>query len=189
MPFQKGHKINLGKHWKLSEKTKLKMSIGQRGLKRKPCSEETKKKISKANIGRFLKEKSYRWKGGSSYLNKNIRDLSIYKNWMLGVYSRDQFKCIRCGCLGGNLNAHHINNFAKLLENYNIKTLDDAIKESNLWNVSNGITLCKVCHKKFHYLYGYKCCLDDLLKFLKNENLQKYVSWYKQNTVLPTISR
>ena len=87
MPFQKGHKINLGR--KLSKETKAKMSELRKGFKH---SEETKRKIGEANKGNKHTEESKRkiaessklkvnesngnWKGGNyDYLHKEARRL------------------------------------------------------------------------------------------------------------------
>lgn len=51
---------------------------------------------------------------------------------------------------GGNLNAHHWKEFAKIIEENNITTLEEAIDCEELWNINNGITLCKECHKELH---------------------------------------
>ena len=58
MVFQKGHKVNLGKknafgkHWKVSEEGKKRMSKAQKG-KKNPHTKEWNKKISKANKGQI----------------------------------------------------------------------------------------------------------------------------------------
>lgn len=37
---------------------------------------------------------------------------------------------------------------ATIIRENNIMTLTDAVKCEELWNINNGITLCKECHKK-----------------------------------------
>lgn len=65
-----------------------------------------------------------------------------YKEWVRAVYERDGYTCQRCGDdRGGNLNAHH-------LDGYNW------CKERRV-DVSNGVTLCEVCHTEFHRIYGF----------------------------------
>jgi hypothetical protein len=66
----------------------------------------------------------------------NIRHSFAYKEWVKDVFTRDNFTCQICGKHGGQLNAHHIKPFAKYPE---LRLI-----------VSNGITLCKDCHMKYH---------------------------------------
>jgi hypothetical protein len=37
--------------------------------------------------------------------------------------------------------------FSEILKEYNVKTLDDAHKCKELWDINNGRTLCINCHK------------------------------------------
>jgi hypothetical protein len=49
------------------------------------------------------------------------------------------------------LNAHHKDkSFSKIMEDNNIKTLEEALICGELWNINNGITYCKKCHKQKH---------------------------------------
>lgn len=74
---------------------------------------------------------------------KKRRNTSADKVFRLSVFERDNFICQKCGCVkGGNLEAHHI------LNHWKYKDLR--------YDVNNGITLCKKCHKNFHKKYGYK---------------------------------
>lgn len=70
------------------------------------------------------------------------RDTLDHINWRTQVYKRDNYTCRYCGNQGHRLNAHH-------LAGYNW------CKEKRL-EVSNGVTLCKKCHIKFHSEYGGK---------------------------------
>ncbi len=66
-----------------------------------------------------------------------IRTSTEYKEWRLAVYKRDDFKCVGCGDdRGGNLQAHHI--------------LDFAIYPKERFDISNGTTLCRKCHGEIH---------------------------------------
>jgi len=72
-----------------------------------------------------------------------------YNNWRIQIFIRDEYTCQKCGDLGGKLQAHHIKPFATILKENKIITLDSAIQCAELWNLDNGITLCKKCHKQY----------------------------------------
>lgn len=85
-------------------------------------------------------ENSSNWKGGIAIPRNTIMIRREYKEWRAKVFERDNYTCQQCGDnKGGNLNAHHIKEYAKYKELRH--------------DVNNGITLCKHCHKKVH---GYK---------------------------------
>lgn len=80
-----------------------------------------------------------------------------YKEWRKKVYERDKYACVKCGDdSGGNLNAHHINSYAIYRE---LRT-----------EVSNGVTLCEVCHKRYHKEFGINNAnKEDFRKFMEEE--------------------
>lgn len=140
---------------KHSEDTKRK--IGSRSCNR---SEETLEKISQSLLGRKISEdvrdkikknnarywlgknrpdmsgaKNNNWQGGKTSENDKIRRSVEYKQWRIKVFERDNFTCLWCGDnRGGNLQADHIKPFAHFPE--------------LRFELSNGRTLCKECHKK-----------------------------------------
>lgn len=139
-----------------SEMYKKKMSDRIKNLRKKnPFSEEHNRKIAEANLGRkvskltrkkisdslrgkMIGEKHWNWQGGiTEHLARDIL-YPGYKEWRKKVFGRDNFKCVLCGNnKSGELQAHHI----KSVKNYKDLILD----------VSNGLTLCKKCHKREHY--------------------------------------
>lgn len=73
------------------------------------------------------------------------RNNTYYKEWIKKVFQRDNYTCQCCGKRGGNLNAHHLYNFAEY--------------ENLRYEIYNGITLCPQCHlvnypNSFHSIYG-----------------------------------
>jgi len=74
----------------------------------------------------------------------------MYRQWRSDIFTRDDFTCQECGQRGGHLEAHHIKQLSKILQFYEITTLEEALNCAELWNINNGITLCKECHKKLH---------------------------------------
>lgn len=88
----------------------------------------------KKNI-HFTGNKNPNWKGGVTKENEIIRKSIEYKEWRRLVFERDSYTCKHCGDnKGGNLQADHIKPFAYFPE--------------LRFDVDNGRTLCKECHKK-----------------------------------------
>ena len=74
---------------------------------------------------------------GLHFLEKqNGRHCAEYTIWRKSVFERDNYTCQICGKKGCELNAHHIKSFSGY-PNFR-------------YDVSNGITLCKKCHKEVH---------------------------------------
>ena len=88
---------------------------------------------------RMIGERNPMWKGGDS--DKDRRN-SVYKNWRISVFKRDNFICQKCGYYNGSgikrrdLNAHHIVSWIESIE--------------LRYEISNGKTLCVPCHIKEH---------------------------------------
>jgi len=99
---------------------------------------------------RISGENNWNWKGGVTLLRDVVRKCTRYKEWRTQVFQRDNFICTQCSQRGGKLVAHHIIRFSKIMKEHNITTLEEAIQCEALWDVSNGLTLCKRCHKKEH---------------------------------------
>jgi 5-methylcytosine-specific restriction endonuclease McrA len=113
------------------------------------------KKMPKEWRDKISGEKHYRWNGGTSSINLRIRKSYEYREWRSDVFSRDDFTCQECFIRGGNLEAHHIKPFSIIINENKIESIEDAIGCSELWNINNGLTLCKECHKKTDtYLKG-----------------------------------
>ena len=85
---------------------------------------------------------------GLSELNNLIRASQSNINWRKAVFLRDEFTCQKCFKVGGQLEAHHIFDFNKILKKFQITTLAEAINCIELWDIKNGQTLCKKCHLK-----------------------------------------
>ncbi len=137
---------HLGK--KHTVEAKEKMSIAKIGkatwnLGRKH-TDEAKLKNSLAHRG----EKSAQWRGGVSSLIRLVRRGIRYRAWRTLVYERDSYTCVHCGEDKQYLNADHIIQFAILLRDNKIKTVEQAESCDALWDIKNGRTLCLPCHKK-----------------------------------------
>jgi hypothetical protein len=74
---------------------------------------------------------------------ERIRKRETTENWYWRklVYKRDNYTCQKCSKRGSTyLEAHHLFNYSKY--------------KSLRYEVYNGITFCKDCHKEFHFIYG-----------------------------------
>lgn len=120
---------------KQSKKTRLKRSISMTGQKRSL-------EFRKARMG----HRCHLWKGG--VWKKNRREYDKYSKtaewgyWRNAVFKRDDYVCQDCKKSGaeiGRLEPHHIIPVREILIN----------KQYNLiYDVSNGITLCRKCHQR-----------------------------------------
>jgi hypothetical protein len=88
------------------------------------------------------------WKGGITPLMTSIRHSFKYRQWISDVFTRDNYTCQECNKRGGTLNAHHIKEFSKIIEENKITALEQALNCEELWNINNGKTLCEKCHNK-----------------------------------------
>lgn len=79
---------------------------------------------------------------GISTQNEILRRGKKTKIWRKSVFEKDGYECQKCGCVGGELNAHHIQNFSKYPE--------------LRFAIDNGITFCRDCHYEFHIEYGFR---------------------------------
>jgi len=86
------------------------------------------------------------WKGGVTKLNSSIRHLLEYLQWRSNVFERDNWTCQTCNIRGAYLEAHHIIEFCDIIKNYKIKSIENSLKCDELWDINNGVTLCKKCH-------------------------------------------
>ena len=114
-----------GKHH--SEETKKKLSLANKGKKLTP---EHRRKIADSKRG----SKSHFWKGGQVNKMKQTRNGVEWKLWRETVFKRDDWTCQECGVRGGILHPHHIKEVSRFPE--------------LIYTVSNGLTLCRDCHKQ-----------------------------------------
>lgn len=151
-----------------SKEWRRKLGLAHKG---KIISPECREKLSKAHkgrkhswgwkIGNALKGRKntwsipplkkgknhYNWKGGRSSLKERIRSMAKYKEWRLRIFQRDEFRCKFCDKKNNTLQADHYPiSLQEILDNFSIKTIEDAEKCDILWDTKNGRTLCKECH-------------------------------------------
>ena len=131
---------------KMSPESRKKLSKAHLG---KPLSEQNKANISKALKGREMSEE---WinkirvsntKHGNTNINKLIRSSAKFIKWRKEVFKRDNYTCQECKKRGGiYLHAHHVKQFAFYPE--------------LRFDTNNGITLCRDCHKNIKHVYVQK---------------------------------
>ncbi len=90
-------------------------------------------------------ENHYNWKGGISNLNQSIRQMNEYRNWQRKMKRRDK-QCV-CGETT-ELETHHLIPLKLLIEIHKITNRDEARECKELWDIKNGLTLCRKCHYK-----------------------------------------
>lgn len=158
VPWNKGKKIDrslyptMGNFKKHSEETRKKISKTKKenptrywlGKKRPDISKKAKIWVNERLLDYqyqdghegLKKENNPKWAGGITPKNTKIRNSKKGVNWKNDVFARDNWTCQMCGQRGGDLNAHHIKEFAKY--------------PRLRFKINNGLTLCKKCHKQAH---------------------------------------
>lgn len=126
---------------KHSEDTKKKIGFAHSGEKNASKRLEVRKKISEKLRG----ENHPQWRGGVTRISLNIRDCFAYRQWHSDILTRDKFVCQICGSKK-NLEVDHIKQFALILKENVIRSVEDALRCPELWNINNGRTLCRPCH-------------------------------------------
>lgn len=74
------------------------------------------------------------WRDFASSETQRIKRSLKYKQWRRDVFERDNWTCRDCRVRGGVLHAHHIK--------------PKSIYPELMFDVDNGLTLCRECHKK-----------------------------------------
>lgn len=128
------------------------------------------KKCMKEHKSTFTQDKAYNWKGGINKLQNSIRKLTDSKDWTKSIFERDYYTCQRCMKGNNQLEAHHLIGVSQLIKMNKIKTVNEAKQCNMLWDLNNGVTMCKKCHREFHNLFGvYKFTPQDYYKFIGGE--------------------
>ena len=113
----------------------------------------------KCSIKHNMGENNYCWNPHLTNEDRLIgRHLRENGDWIQKVLKRDNYQCQVCkDKTSNNFNAHH-------LEGYHWC-------EELRFEISNGVTLCKNCHKEFHHLFGMKWnTSEQFYQFLRMKN-------------------
>lgn len=142
MRDEKGRFIK-GNHVKTEfKKGSVPFNKGKKGIQTHSVKERLIRKM------RWIGEKNPRWRGGITALNQQIRDSFKNRQWISDIFTRDNFTCQYCFKRGGDLEAHHIKEFWRIISENKIEKVEQALQCAELWNINNGLTLCKNCHNK-----------------------------------------
>lgn len=96
----------------------------------------------------YIGNKNHQWKHGLSKLTYKIKVTKLYYEWRRKCLIRDNFTCQECGNIGYTLEVHHKKSFISIFLKNKIKTMQQAYKCKELWDINNGKTLCIICHNK-----------------------------------------
>ncbi len=149
IPWNKGKTIIYENSKERNEKIRKGMNGNKNALGKKHSNDANRKKSE-----RQRGEKSHFWIDGRTPENKRVRRSVEMKLWREAVFTRDNFICQKCKISGRHLHPHHIFNFSSHID--------------RRFDISNGITLCKECHERFHKIYGrFNNTLEQLEEFLQ----------------------
>ncbi len=98
-------------------------------------------------------ENNHFWKGGKTKLSLRIRNSAEYSFWRKQIFERDNYTCQICGRKNKKgdkviIEVDHIYPFSKILDDFDITSIEEAISCEKIWDIENGRTLCRECHKK-----------------------------------------
>jgi hypothetical protein len=141
-------KIKLKKIGKnASMETRLKMSLSQKGKHKKRNPHQISWNKGKKMSREFRIKLSLAHGGNGNIDNKvgkRLRGSNDWKIWRTKVFERDNFTCNNCHLRSGELHPHHIITVKECLKMNKIDLIFD---------INNGITMCKKCHLKLHGLF------------------------------------
>jgi 5-methylcytosine-specific restriction endonuclease McrA len=158
--FREWQRINppKGNHQPFTEMHHLKLSQSHM---RHFVSIETREKHRKNWLG----SKHPNWKGGVTSFHHSLRNNIEFKQWRDEIFRRDNYTCQSCKIRGGKLHSHHIKPISIIMNEFlkeysQFSPIEDketlvrlAVTYKPFWEVDNGITYCKECHKKInHYI-------------------------------------
>lgn len=171
---------NLASYWTAEKKaslaesikgsTKYREAIRKRdtsgpnnGMYGKKASLATRQKMSKSRRGK-TGPNATAWKGGKTSVNCRVKGYCHREyNWYQRVYQRDGFKCRQCGSKRG-IDAHHIDPISSIIKRLCLDRSFSSNEEKVAWlflqpeivdqDLTNGITLCRTCHKQAHGQWG-----------------------------------
>ena len=91
-------------------------------------------------------ENNHFWKGGKTKLSLQIRNSVEYSFWRKQIFERDNYTCQICGRKNKKgdkviIEVDHIYPFSKILDDFDITSIEEAISCEKIWDIKNGRTL------------------------------------------------
>lgn len=94
--------------------------------------------------------------------NKRKRKSLEYISWRTNIFKKYNYMCVICNGKEESINAHHLENFSKNKNNYNL---------------DNGVCLCKKHHLDFHKKYGFHNNNEEqFIDYFGEKLLEKYIA-------------
>ena len=173
IPWNKDKKMDSDWSWNkgLTKETDSRVKKISESLDGKKLTKKHRKTLRESHLGQkawnkgitglFIGDKSANWKGGKTKVRWLIPGLSQYRVWRKGVFEKDHHTCQDCGEKSRkghqvSLQAHHVKEVWRIIDEYKLKTSEDCLTCAELWDISNGVTLCEKCHKKRHKIINKK---------------------------------
>ena len=131
---------------KQSPETIVKRTVKNTGAKRTP--EQRARIRAKARKGKD----SHFWKGGVTPVVYKLRRCTRYNAWRQSVFKRDNYTCVLCNAKRNIESDHYPKTFSDIIHFLKASNPSDlyetAYHSKELWDISNGRTLCKPCHRQ-----------------------------------------
>jgi hypothetical protein len=150
-----GLPVNKGRKQSPEHRAKLNLVGFQKGHGRLYPNDPVSKaqrahNISLAKLGKGNPKISgpnhYLWNGRTPLINR-IRKSVEYYRWRTAVFERDNYTCQGCKTRGGALHADHIKQLVFVVSDNKLTTYKQVRNCKELWDTSNGRTLCVPCHR------------------------------------------
>ncbi len=91
-------------------------------------------------------------KAVSKFRNR-VMQFPEYNEWRNAILTRDDWRCQECGFrnegkIRRKMEVDHIKRFLHIVQGNNLRTLEEARNCKELWDITNGRCLCRICHRK-----------------------------------------
>lgn len=117
-------------------------------IKKTQKTKEYRQKSRNAKLGEnnpmygVVGEDSPQWNPNRTH-DQRVKERKTGKDreWKIAVFIRDSRVCKCCGYEKVKIVAHHLNSYD--------------IHKKDRYDIDNGVTMCELCHKEFHHVFGY----------------------------------